>query len=435
MLDWLNGAVGVTMFVNNRSAVLQLISFSNYIDLEVNPIHRAAARYADYKQFFADVVKLINSDYMIERRNGLKIDINESELIESSKNSDNKFAAAISKILSKGFLPTRIADSLAIVFGGAPYYRNSVIRYMKEGLTQQEAETQAFIDFRRKTEESQQSSAPERISKQQADPAGRLMLTYANTQSQYARIIKKEATNLKKGRGNPVNSVARIAYYGMMQNALFISMQTAMIASLLGDDEPKEEETTLKNRDDFKLINGTLDSFLRGAGIAGHLLSVIKNTGVSAYDRFGRPNPDFAMLLKDAAQVMPALGSKVSRFYSAGYYFDKAVRENKKDKKDLATEYFFRGLASTASLTVNFPADRILQKFENVKNSMDFEKDFETYQRVLMFLGWPDYQLGIDDKDISAHMEYYIGADGKVYARPKKRSKSKKVKRNRKVIR
>ena len=424
MMSWLNGSVGVTMFLNTRSATLQLISFSNYIDMDVNPIHKAVDRYTDVKQFWSDAIELMNSDYMIERRQGLKIDVNEAELADATNAAPDKFKAAISWLLSKGFAPTKVADSLAIVFGGAPYYRNAVIKYKKLGLEEKEAEQQAFIDFRRKTEESQQSSSPERISMQQADPQGRMLLTYANTQSQYARIIKKELNNLKKGRGDAIKSVSRIAYYGIMQNALFIAMQTAVLPMLLGD-QPDQEKEGIKNRDDFKIINGVLDSFLRGAGIAGHLTSVIKNTGISAYDRYGRPNPDFGMLLKEVAQAYPSLGSKVSRGFSTGYYFDKAVRENRKES-GLASEYFFRGVATGTAMMTNTPLDRMLQKFENVKNAVDLEGEFETYQQVLMFMGWPDYQLGIDQEDTNAHMGYYLSNDGKVY---KRKSKSKKKKR------
>ena len=242
IMDWLNGSVGVVMFANTRSAALQLISFTNYIEATgPNNVLTAGMAYANQKQFWSDVVKLINSDYMKERREGLKIDINEAELADSTKNAGNKFKAAISKILSKGFMPTQVADSLAIVMGGAPYYRNYVKQYMDQGLTQEEAETRAFIDFRNKTEESQQSSRPDRISMQQASMGGRILLQFANTQSQYDRIIKKELSNLKNRRGNASNSIARIAYYGMAQHALFVTLQTALLGTLLGFSDDEEE--------------------------------------------------------------------------------------------------------------------------------------------------------------------------------------------------
>ena len=394
IMDWLNGSVGVVMFANTRSAALQLISFTNYIEATgPNNVLTAGMAYANQKQFWSDVVKLINSDYMKERREGLKIDINEAELADSTKNAGNKFKAAISKILSKGFMPTQIADSLAIVMGGAPYYRNYVKQYMDQGLTQEEAETRAFIDFRNKTEESQQSSRPDRISMQQASMGGRILLQFANTQSQYDRIIKKELSNLKNRRGNASNSIARIAYYGMAQHALFVTLQTALLGTLLGFSDDEEEGTI--NADEFKLINGMLDSILRGAGIRGHIVSVMKNIGVDFIDRTGRPNPDYEMMAFKAANISPALGSKLNKAKSVGYYLGKS-KDTLGTIDMLSDTNFLKAMAVATSVGVNLPLDRLIQKYENIVNAIDIEGDFETYEQILMGLGWPDYQIGVD---------------------------------------
>ena len=394
LMNWLNGAVGVVMFANMRSAALQLISFTNYIEATgVNNVFNAFKAFANQNQFWSDVKYLMNSDYMRERREGLKIDINEAELAESAKNSKNWWSAALSWFLSKGFTPTQIADSLAIVLGGAPYFRNYVNNYMQQGLTEEEAMSSAFIDFRNKTEDSQQSSRPDRIGSQQASISGRMMLTFANTQSQYDRIIKKEYNNLKNKRGNAANSIARIAYYGMAQNALFISLQGALLGAILGFDDDDEEGI---NSSEFKLINGILDSLLRGAGIAGHVASVVKNVGVEVVDRNGRPNPDFEMLAFEAANLVPAVGSKFNKSKSMGYYLNKV--EEFPSLYMFADTNFYKATAMAASAAANIPVDRLLQKYENLANAIDVEGEFETYQQILMALGWPDYQLGIDTK-------------------------------------
>ena len=81
----------------------------------------------------------------------------------------------INYILKKGFLPTQIADSFAIASGGATFYRNRVNTYLSEGMTQKEAEARAFQDFRETSEESQQSSRPDKVSQQQASSLGRVL--------------------------------------------------------------------------------------------------------------------------------------------------------------------------------------------------------------------------------------------------------------------
>ena len=62
------------------------------------------------------------------------------------------------------------------------------------------AEEKAFNDFRDISEESQQSSSPQRISKQQASAAGRVILAWANTPMQYARIEKRAIQDIITAR-------------------------------------------------------------------------------------------------------------------------------------------------------------------------------------------------------------------------------------------
>ena len=53
---------------------------------------------------------MINSDYLVDRRNGLKLNINESEIADAAATSKNKAKAAINYILQKGFLPTQLGE-------------------------------------------------------------------------------------------------------------------------------------------------------------------------------------------------------------------------------------------------------------------------------------------------------------------------------------
>jgi hypothetical protein len=95
ILDWLNNSVGAVMFLNTRSALLQTISAVNFINWGDNNIAKAGAAFANQKQFWADFMTLMNSDYLVERRNGLKINVSESEIADAVRDSDNKVKAAI----------------------------------------------------------------------------------------------------------------------------------------------------------------------------------------------------------------------------------------------------------------------------------------------------------------------------------------------------
>ena len=89
LLDWLNGSVGAIMFVNMRSGLLQLISNINFINWGDNNILAAAKAFAS-KDYFPTVIKLMNSDYLVNRRDGLKINVNEAELANAAKQGGMK---------------------------------------------------------------------------------------------------------------------------------------------------------------------------------------------------------------------------------------------------------------------------------------------------------------------------------------------------------
>ena len=213
-LDWINGSVGAVMFFNMRSALLQTISAVNFINISDNNPFKAAAAFANQPQYWSDFVTLFNSDMLKQRRAGLAIDVSASELTKAFAEGGNttlqKTRAVIRYMLQKGFLPTQIADSFAIASGGATFYRNRINKYIKEGMSQKDAEKQAFLDFQEVAEETQQSSRPDLISEQQAGVLGRLILAWQNTPMQMTRLTKKAISDLVNGRGSVEGNISKI---------------------------------------------------------------------------------------------------------------------------------------------------------------------------------------------------------------------------------
>ena len=134
LLDYINNSVGTVMFFNMRSALLQTISAINFIDFGSNNVFRAAKAFANQPQYWKDFMELMNSEFLVERRNGLKLNVSESEIADAAATSKNKAKAAVAYILQKGYLPTQFADSFAIASGGATFYRNRIISFNKEGM-------------------------------------------------------------------------------------------------------------------------------------------------------------------------------------------------------------------------------------------------------------------------------------------------------------
>jgi len=391
-MNWTNDAVGTIMFFNTRSALLQMISFANYINWSDNNFAAATARFLDQPQFWKDFAFIFNSDYLKQRRSGLRIDVNADELTSAAANSRNKFRAAISAILKKGFLPTQIADSLAISIGGASFYRNRINKYLKEGLTQEEAETKAFNDFSELTQAAQQSSRPDRISMQQAGPLGRVILAFQNTPMQYTRLIKKAVLDLKNGRGDWKENVSKIAYYAAIQNIIFHSLQSAMFAMLFADDEEEKDKEKY-----FNLGNRVADSLLIGTGVYGAIAATTKNVILEVIDQEKSGRRDFEKAAIKSTALSPPINSKLQKLLRASRRFQYKQEREKIREMGISTQNpAVISAGEVLSAVFNLPADRAIRKWNNLVKAADSET--ELWQSIALALGYSEWDVRLGPK-------------------------------------
>ena len=391
-MDFLNGSIGATMFFNARSAVLQTLSTVNFINWSDNNPLKAAAAFANQKQFWKDFAFIFNSDTLKQRRGGLQQDVNASELTTYISKSKSPVRAGIKWLLQKGFLPTQIADSFAISSGGATFYRNRINKYVKEGLSQQEAETRAWTDFSEISEATQQSARPDMISQQQASPLGRMVLAFQNTPSQYARIIKKAALDLANGRGDFKTNVSKILYYGAAQNLIFMGLQSALFAMLFSDDDEDEEFFAKKQH---RVANGMVDSLLRGMGVGGAVVSTLKNMIIKYQEQQGKSwGRDPSAVLVEGLNVSPPIGIKARKLISAQKTADynKDVIEEM-SKLDIDNP-IYSAISNVIEALTNIPTARLHNKFMNVRESINNENAM--WQRVAMMLGWNRWDVGVE---------------------------------------
>ncbi len=394
LLDWLNNSVGAVMFLNMRSATLQLISSVNFLNWSDNNPVAAARAFANQKQYWSDVMTLLNSDYLVQRRNGLKINVAESEIAEAARKGGMK--GAIAYLLNKGFLLTRFADSMAIATGGASFYRNRVNALLKQVnidtgsvYTKAEAEAKAFDDFYQISEESQQSSRTDRISMQQASSIGRLILNFANTPMQYARIMKKSALDLINGRGDWKTNLSKIVYYGFIQNLIFNAMQQAIFALAFGSDD--EEERTAEDRAG-NIANGMVDSILRGLGYGGAAVATVKDVIIKLTQQGAKKNPKYEDAVSEVFNFSPAIDSKVRKLRSAAKTFSWNRKEIKSRGFNLDNPAYL-SIAQIISATTNIPLDRAARIMMNLKQAVD--KDTEIWQKVALMFGYSGWELGL----------------------------------------
>mgnify|MGYP003632243641 CR=1 FL=1 len=392
-LDYINGSVGTIMFLNMRSALLQGISSANFINWSFNNPLKAGKALVDLPQYSKDFVKIMNSDYLVDRRNGLKLNINENEIANAAKTSKNKAGAIINYLLEKGYTPTKFMDSFAIASGGATFYRNRLIDLKKKGFSDKEAEFKAFEEMVELSEETQQSSDPSRISMQQSSDLGRVMLQFVNTPMQYARLQKRAFQDLAKGRGDAKQHISRIIYYGFIQNLIFNATQNAVF-SLWGEstDEIINDEKT------FRSVNGMLDSQLRGLGMAGVTVQVLKNIGIDIYDRTQRKRPEFKKVWEKALDFSPAIKNKVKKLMNVGWNFDSKERRNQMFEEGFSLDNpAIEAGANLVSATTNIPVDRLIKKLDNLKEMT--RQETETWEAIALFFGWPKWQLEDDEEE------------------------------------
>jgi len=408
MLDWLNKAVGTMMFFNVRSGTLQLISNVNFINWGDNNIYNAAKAFAS-KDYWPTVVKLMNSDYLLNRRDGLKINVNEAELADAGKKGG--FKGALSYLLDKGFVITRIMDSVAIATGGATFFINRQKALLNrtnpetgKKYTKAEAEVKAFQDFYAIAEETQQSSNPSKISQQQASLFGRTILSFQNVTMQYNRKAKKMVLDLINRRKRPgmtqlesdLSNISGVMYYTTIQNIVFNSMQQALFA-LMFDDATDEEE---KNKT-AGIINGMLDSLLFGLGFGGAIVSTVKNVGLKIFDESKRKTPDYEEAVWEVFNISPVIDSKVRKLRSAAKTFNWNMDKVKRRGWSIENPAYL-AVAQILSAGFNVPIDRVLQKYNNMAQAMDEET--RTWQRIALIMGYSGWNFDLPYWGTQSHL-------------------------------
>ena len=382
VLDWVNNSVGAIMFLNTRSAVLQTISSINYINWTDNNVLNAGKAFANQPQFWKDFMRLFNSDFLVSRRKGLKINVTESEIADAAQ--DGSVKGVIAMLLRKGFVLTRFADSFAIASGGAAFYRNRINKLVKDGMSKTEAENKAFLDFYEISEEAQQSSRTDRISMQQASAAGRVILAFANTPMQYARLSKKAFLDLKNGRGDYRANISKMVYYTVVQNIIFNSIQSALFTMMFDDNDEIPQDKAVR------AANGMMDSILRGLGIGGAAVATAKNIALKIAQESGKKSPKYDEAALEILDFSPPISSKVAKLRSAGKTISWNGKEIKEKGFSLDNPAYLAG-AQVLSAGVNIPLDRVIKKGNNIADAVGEES--EVWQKIALLLGWSMWDL------------------------------------------
>ena len=235
---------------------------------------------------------------------------------------------------------------------------------------------------------------------------------------QYGRLTKKALSDLVNGRGDTKTNVSKIIYYGVVQNLVFAALQSALAFLMWGDEEEMIEEKTTRT------FNQALDSFLRGTGLYGALVSTLKNTAIQWHLQskkdWGKERVEKIVL--ELVNLSPPIGSKVRKIVNAYY----AKKYNEGVGEELGWRIENPDLAFAASLIealTNIPLARIVNKANNMEEALTGQHAL--WQRIAMVMGWNRWDLGVEDEELEA---------AKTIADEKNRQKRKEEKAKEKEI-
>ena len=415
-MDYVNGSVGVIMFLNTRSAVLQTISAVNYVNWSDNNPLEIGKAVAKPKEWGKTFLEIYNSDFLKQRRGGLEINVEEAEIAKAVERSKGKARALYDGLIKIGFKPTQMADSFAIAFGGTPFLMNRTKTYVKQGLTLEAAKKRAFEDFREVSEESQQSSRQDRVSNIQTGIAGRLIFAFANTPMQMTRMTKKATLDLAYGRGDAKTNISKILYYGAVQSYIFYALQQSQFLRLFGgDDEDMSQEQkdfNKKNNDEktTRIANSMFDSFISGSGSPGKVAITAKNTVLKYMKEKEKGyKADYGNVINEALSISPPLSSKTKKIYSAfktyKYY---STKQGQKELEEFGQYAFDNPMlmanAKVFSSISNVPADRLIQKVNNLYSAFTDEA-LTPIQSIALAAGWDKWSLGLYDPTFMSEEE------------------------------
>ena len=140
-----------------------------------------------------------------------------------------------------------------------------------------------------------------------------------------------------------------------------------------------------------------LDSLLRGSGVSGAALAAVKNA-ISEYYRQEDKEffADHTYTILQLTGVSPPISSKLRKAYSA-------IQTNKFEKDVIDAKGFaidspiYEVGGKAVSAATNIPLDRLIQKSTNFSEALNNQN--KTWERILLALGWNDWDLGIENQE------------------------------------
>ena len=373
---WLTRTIGNIMFFNPRSAILQQVSMLNFAVGDPISYAKAAGDVKASKEAFQIIW---NSDFLKDRQAG-KTDVVVDELFKQK--GDTQFTQAIDRLGQQGYFLTKKSDAFAIAAGGAPW----LAAKLKENGGDVDA---AMKEFEILANESQQSTSPDRLGRDQTHPTGRYLLAFTNATQQFNRIMAKSAREISAGV-NTGKNFRKISYIMGTQIAGFAFLQKAMFNAIDFDDDKDKEKAG-----DY--LSGIMDTLITSAGIMGSVFGTVTQAAKQAlrgYEGDGKfKSGTDQKAIQEFLNISPAIATKLRNLKNT---LNEPYRQSEGFIKNVDPNV--ARLASGIQFATGIPTDRVLRILESFNDIG--ANDLYLLEKVGRVLGWSRYdfdqQLGKD---------------------------------------
>jgi len=160
-----------------------------------------------------------------------------------------------------------------------------------------------------------------------------------------------------------------------------------------------EDEEGLTNDKTINVANSMLDSILRGIGVAGAIVSTIKNVGLRIYKESEKDRPEYSNVADELLKISPPISSKYSKVKSVGRAFEWDQDKMKTMGFDIQNPAYL-AVGNTVAAVGNVPLDRVIKKAQNVEAAIT--ENMHAWQRTGLILGWDKWSLGLTKKEQEA---------------------------------